>query len=71
MRNSRAFWGKWMQSSAKFQDVQADISVDNYTAVVKDHEDQKGITAFRRAGGAMEMAMVLDKGQPGETRHPL
>ena len=53
-------------SSAKFQDVQADISVDNYTAVVKDHETENGITAFRRVNGAMQMAMVLDKGQPGE-----
>jgi len=53
-------------SSAKFQSVQADIAVDNYTAVVQDHETQKGIIAFRRAGGSMEMAMVLDKGQPGE-----
>jgi outer membrane lipoprotein-sorting protein len=53
-------------SSAKFQDVQADIAVDNYTAVVKDHETEKGITAFRRVNGAMQMAMVLDKGQPGE-----
>ncbi len=53
-------------SAAKFQDVQADIAVDNYTAVVKDHETEKGITAFRRVNGAMQMAMVLDKGQPGE-----
>lgn len=53
-------------SAAKFQDVQADIAVDNYTAVVKDHEIQKGITAFRRVGGEMQMAMVLDKDQPGE-----
>ena len=53
-------------SSAKFQDVQADVSVDNYTAVVKDHEIEKGITAFRRTAGGMEMSMVLDKGQPGE-----
>jgi outer membrane lipoprotein-sorting protein len=53
-------------SSAKFQDVQAAITVDNYTAVVQDHETQKGITAFRRVGSSMEMAMVLDKGQQGE-----
>lgn len=53
-------------SSAKFQDVEADIGVDNYTAVVQDHEMEKGITAFRRANGSMEMATVLDKGQQGE-----
>jgi outer membrane lipoprotein-sorting protein len=53
-------------SARKFQDVQADISVDNYTAVVQDHQLQKGVTAFRRAGSAIEMAMTLDKGQPGE-----
>jgi outer membrane lipoprotein-sorting protein len=53
-------------SSAKFQDLQADIAVDNYTAVVQDHETQNGIIAFRRAGSAMEMAMALDKGQQGE-----
>jgi len=53
-------------SSAKFQDVQADIAVDNYTAVVQDHKIQKGIIAFRRSGGATQMAMQLDKGQPSE-----
>jgi len=53
-------------AAAKFQDVQADISVDNYTAVVQDHQIQKGSTAFRRAGSSIEMAMTLDKGQSGE-----
>lgn len=53
-------------AAAKFQDVQADISVDNYTAVVQDHQMQKGSTAFRRAGSSIEMSMTLDKGQPGE-----
>lgn len=53
-------------SAAKFQNVQADMSVDNYTAVVQDHQMQKGTTAFRRSGGSIEMSMVLDKGQPGE-----
>lgn len=46
-------------SAARFQDVAADISVDNYTAVVQDHEFQKGTTAFRRANGGMEMVMHL------------
>jgi outer membrane lipoprotein-sorting protein len=53
-------------SSVKFQDVQADITVDLFTAVVQDHEIQKGMTAFRRVGGSMEMVTVLDKGQQGE-----
>ena len=53
-------------SSARFQNVHADITSDNYTAVVQDHEIQKGITAFRRAGGSMEMTTILDKGQPSE-----
>ena len=53
-------------SAAKFQDVAADISVDNYTAVVQDHEYQKGTTAFRRTSGGMEMVMHLktQSGQP-------
>jgi hypothetical protein len=53
-------------SAAKFQDVEADITVDNYTAVVEDHEIQKGSTAFRRVNGSLEMEMILDKGQQGE-----
>ena len=52
-------------SAARFQDVAADISVDNYTAVVQDHEFQKGTTAFRRTSGGMEMVMHLTSaGQP-------
>lgn len=55
-------------SSAKFQDVQADFSADLYTAVVQEHEVQKGTTAFRRSGGAMEMITHIqtDNGQPAE-----
>lgn len=53
-------------SSAKFQDVQADIVDDNYTAVVQDHQTEKGAIAFRRVGASTEMAMILDKGQQGE-----
>lgn len=53
-------------SAPKFQSFQADIAVDNYTAVVQDHEMQKGTIAFRRAGSSMEMGMVLDQGQQGE-----
>lgn len=53
-------------SSPKFHDVQADISVDLYTAVVQDHEMQKGATAFRREGSSMEMVTHLNaaNGQP-------
>ena len=52
-------------SSAKFRDVQADITVDNYTAVVQDHEIQKGTTAFRRVNGAMEMVTHLSAATGG------
>ncbi|MGB6132584.1 MAG: outer membrane lipoprotein-sorting protein [Acidobacteriaceae bacterium] len=53
-------------SSAKFQDVKADILVQNYTAVVQDTETQTGMTAFRRVGGAMEMVthLTTSGGQP-------
>ncbi|HEX4039564.1 MAG TPA: outer membrane lipoprotein-sorting protein [Acidobacteriaceae bacterium] len=55
------------RSATAFQSVQADIAVDLYTAVVQDHEFQKGTTAFRRTRGAMEMATTINKGQEGET----
>ena len=55
------------RSAAQFQSVEAEIAVDLYTAVVQDHEFQKGTTAFRRAGGSMEMATTINKGQQGET----
>jgi len=47
-------------SSPKFQNVQADISVDLYTAVVQEHEQQTGMTAFRRQGSSMEMVSHLN-----------
>jgi len=53
-------------SAPKFQDVQADIDVDNYTAVVQEHEKQSGTIAFRRAHTSMEMVMQLDRGKPSE-----
>jgi outer membrane lipoprotein-sorting protein len=55
-------------AAAKFQDVQADITADLYTAVVQDHEIQKGKTAFRRAGSSIEMYTQIqtDNGQPSE-----
>ncbi|HEX3986271.1 MAG TPA: sigma-E factor regulatory protein RseB domain-containing protein [Acidobacteriaceae bacterium] len=46
-------------SAGKFQDVTANVKVDNYTAVVQDHEYQQGTTAFRRASGGMEMVTHL------------
>ena len=57
---------KQMDASApKFSDLQADISVDQYTAVVQEHEQQTGTTAFRRVGGgSLEMVMHL-KGSNG------
>lgn len=53
-------------ASPKFHEVQADISVDLYTAVVQEHEMQKGMTAFRRQGSSMEMVTQLNSsgGQP-------
>jgi outer membrane lipoprotein-sorting protein len=52
-------------SSAKFQDVKADIAVDLYTAVVQEHQTQTGTTAFRRAHGQMEMVTHLSAGSGG------
>jgi outer membrane lipoprotein-sorting protein len=56
-------------SAPKFQDMQADISVDLYTAVVQEHRTQMGNTAFRRSDGAIEMTthILTDNGQPAET----
>lgn len=55
-------------SAAKFQDVQADITVDLFTQVVQEHEIQKGTTAFRRVNGQLEMATKIetDNGDPAE-----
>jgi outer membrane lipoprotein-sorting protein len=55
-------------SSAKFQDVQAEITVDLFTTVVQDHEIQKGKAAFRRVSGSMEMFTQIqtDNGQASE-----
>lgn len=46
-------------SAPKFQDVQADISVDQYTAVVQEHQTQTGTTAVRRVGNSLEMVTHL------------
>lgn len=51
---------KQMDASApKFQSVEANISVDQYTAVVQEHQSQTGTTAFRRAGNSLEMVTHL------------
>jgi outer membrane lipoprotein-sorting protein len=54
------------RAAPAFQSVEADISVDNYTAVVQDHSLQKGTTAFRRVNGSMQMVTHLKdaSGQP-------
>jgi len=46
-------------SAPKFQDIQADISVDQYTAVVQEHQTQTGTSAFRRVGNSLEMVTHL------------
>jgi len=51
-------------SAPKFQDIQADISVDQYTAVVQEHQTQTGTSAFRRVGNSLEMVTHL-KGSNG------
>lgn len=55
-------------NAAKFEDVQADLTTDLYTAVVQAHEIQKGSTALRRTSHGMEMMIhiVTDDGQPSE-----
>jgi outer membrane lipoprotein-sorting protein len=55
-------------ASEQFRNATADLSADQYTAVVQAHEVQKGTTAFRRAGSAVEMAVHInsDNDQPLE-----
>ena len=64
--NARQVLDQMNASSARFHDVKADITVDLYTAIVQEHELQKGMTAFRRHDGSMEMVSHLDSstGQP-------
>jgi outer membrane lipoprotein-sorting protein len=53
-------------AAAQFQSAQADFAWDQFTAVVQDHDVQKGTIAFRR--GAKSVAMIAhvqtDNGQP-------
>jgi outer membrane lipoprotein-sorting protein len=54
---------KQMNASAEnFKSIEADISVDDYTAVVQDHSKRTGTTALQRANGSMEMVMHLNVG---------
>lgn len=54
-------------ASARFTSAQADFAWDQYTAVVEEHDLQKGTIAFRRAG-ANDVEMVVhvqtENGQP-------
>jgi outer membrane lipoprotein-sorting protein len=53
-------------ASARFQSAQADFAWDQYTAVVQNHDVQKGVIAFRR--GSKSVAMIAhiktDNDQP-------
>ncbi len=53
-------------ASARFQSAQADFAWDQLTAVVQDHDVQKGTIAFRRAGASTEMIahVLTDEGKP-------
>ncbi|MGA7313161.1 MAG: outer membrane lipoprotein-sorting protein [Silvibacterium sp.] len=53
-------------ASAKFQSAQADFVWDQYTAIVQDHDFQKGTIAFRRSGNTTEMVahVTTDNDQP-------
>lgn len=54
-------------AAAKFGSAQADFAWDQYTAVVQDHDVQKGTIAFRRTGGTgieMIVHVATENGQP-------
>ena len=53
-------------ASAKFQSAQASFSWDQLTAVVQEHDVQKGVIAFRRDGKTTEMVVhvATEDGQP-------
>ena len=53
-------------AAAKFQSAQADLTADQYTAVVQSHDIQKGTVAFRREGKSTQMVMhiKIDNDQP-------
>ena len=53
-------------AAAKFQSAQAEFSWDQLTAVVQEHDVQKGTIAFRGSGKQTEMVVhvVTEDGQP-------
>ena len=55
-------------ASARFKSAQADFSQDQYTAIVQEHDVQKGTIAFRREGGDIEMALHVktENDQPAQ-----
>lgn len=57
--NLQAVMSQIDAAAPKFQDTEADVSVDLYTAVVQQHETQSGTTAFHRVNGALEMITHL------------
>ena len=55
-------------AAAKFQSAQAAFSWDQLTAVVEEHDVQKGTIAFRRSAGETEMVVhvATEDGQPAQ-----
>jgi outer membrane lipoprotein-sorting protein len=53
-------------ASSRFKSAQANFVADTYTAVVQSHDIQTGTIAFRREGGATQMAMHVktDNSEP-------
>lgn len=53
-------------AASRFQSAQADFNWDQLTAVVQEHEVQKGTIAFARKGGSIEMVAHIrtDNDQP-------
>jgi outer membrane lipoprotein-sorting protein len=58
--------GQLDAASARFKSAQADFSWDQYTAIVQEHDVQKGTIAFRREGDDVEMVVHVktENGQP-------
>jgi outer membrane lipoprotein-sorting protein len=58
--------GQLDAASARFKSARADFSWDQYTAIVQEHDVQKGTIAFRREGDDVEMVVHVktENGQP-------
>jgi outer membrane lipoprotein-sorting protein len=52
------------KTSAGFRSVQTDFNWDQYQKVVDDHDIQKGVIYFRRAGSEVEMAADIREPAP-------